>query len=106
MAFRPEICVINLNLPDLPGHVIANKVQSRVENSHLYLIAIVPNPARLEQISKQLKAFHAFLVAPYNPHDLLQLVNSWLLRRATFPFEVARMVRLKRPARTQPLMAV
>ena len=99
MAFRPEICVINLNLPDLPGNVIAKHVQSRVEKTPLYLIAIVPDTERLEEISEQLTEFHAFLVAPFKPQDLLQLVDSWLLRRAKFQFELAMKARLYQPSR-------
>lgn len=93
-AFSPEICVINLKMPDLPGNVIAKHVQSRVEKSPLYLIALVPDTKRLDEISEQLAAFHTFLIAPFKPRDLLQLVDSWLLRRAKFQFELAMKARL------------
>ena len=99
-AFRPEICVINLKLPDLPGNVIAKHVQSQVEKSPLYLIAIIPDTEQLEQIADQLCEFHAFLVAPFKPQDLLQLVDSWLLRRAKFQYELAMKARFYQPNRS------
>ena len=98
-AFRPEICVINLKMPDLPGDVIADQIRCQVKKSPLYLIAIVPNLEGLDQIAEQLNAFHAFLVAPFKPQDLLQLVDSWLLRRAKFQFELAWKARMHQTRR-------
>lgn len=96
--------MINLKLPDLPGHVVARHVQSCVEKSPLYLIAIVPDTDRPDEISEQLNAFHAFLVAPFKSQDLLQLVDSWLLRRAKFQFELAMKVRWQQPSRSRSRM--
>lgn len=100
MAFRPEICVINLKMPDLPGNEIAEQIRTQVKKSPLYLIAIVPNLEGMDLIAEQLNAFHAFLVAPFKPHDLLQLVDSWLLRRAKFQFELAWKARMHQSRRT------
>jgi DNA-binding response OmpR family regulator len=99
MAFRPEICLINLKMPDLPGDVIAEQIRSQVKKSPLYFIAIVPNLEGMDQIAEQLNAFHAFLVAPFKPQDLLQLVDSWLLRRAKFQFELAWKARMHQSCR-------
>jgi hypothetical protein len=65
----------------------------RVKKSSLRLIAIVSDPKSADRLSEQLNDFHAFLVAPFQPRELLRLVESWLQRRAELQFELARKTR-------------
>jgi len=75
-AFRPDVALLDLVMPDRSGFDVARELQRRYRNGCPVLIAITAqdNPLTKEQAEKT--GFQHFVAKPYDPQALLRLVGS------------------------------
>ena len=75
-AFKPEVVVLDIAMPDLSGYEIAKDIRKRYGVITPLLIAIT---GRYKQASDrmlgQIVGFDHYLLKPYEPKDLLALLR-------------------------------
>ena len=74
-AARPQIALIDLDLPDLDGYVVARNVRSTPGGQAILLVAITGLGAEHDRQRAQEAGFDAHLTKPVNPKALARLIE-------------------------------
>ena len=75
-AFRPDVALLDLLLPDRSGFELAEEFQQRYGNDCPALIAITAHDSAHTQELAEAAGFRHFVAKPYDPQALLQLIDS------------------------------
>jgi CheY-like chemotaxis protein len=75
-AFRPDVALLDLVMPDRSGFDVARELQRLYRNDCPVLIAITAQDDPLTKQQAQSTGFQHFVAKPYDPQALLRLVGS------------------------------
>lgn len=75
-AFRPDVALLDLLLPDRSGFDVAEELQRRFATDCPVLIAITAHNTSHTKEQAEISGFHHFVAKPYDPQALLQLIES------------------------------
>jgi CheY-like chemotaxis protein len=81
--FRPGVCLIDLNLPDMPGDELASRLRAIPELQPMLLVAVTAmnSPESIQRI--QAAGFHIHMIKPVDPYKLVKVVDSLFELRET-----------------------
>jgi CheY-like chemotaxis protein len=85
-AFRPDVLLMDINLPEMDGYCLARKFRERDEFQHTLLIAITGYTDLTHRAQGVEAGFDSYLVKPVDPTVLQEMLGRW----ASFPWEEAR----------------
>jgi CheY-like chemotaxis protein len=74
--FRPNVCLVDLNMPDMAGDEVAAKLMA--QPGWCPLLMVVMTAMDEEACQKRITAagFHVHLIKPVDPEQLLELVQQ------------------------------
>jgi two-component system OmpR family response regulator len=74
--FRPGVCLIDLNMPGMPGDELASRLRAIPELQPLLLVAVTAMscPESFQRI--QAAGFHIHMIKPVDPYKLVKVVDS------------------------------
>jgi len=75
-AYRPDVALLDLEMPDGSGFDVAQEFQRRFGNDCPFLIALatIATPTKLGLA--EISGFHHFVAKPYAPQELLEVLAS------------------------------
>jgi CheY-like chemotaxis protein len=73
--FRPDVCVLDLNMPGLPGEQLAVWLRARREDRRPGLVAVTGGGRAEDFRRTELAGFDAHLVKPVDPGRLVETVH-------------------------------
>jgi len=75
-AYRPDVVVLDLVMPEQSGFDVANELRRRYGENCPILVAISAHQTVRIKDEVQMTGFHRFVAKPYDPQALLQLLES------------------------------
>ena len=85
MEFKPDVAIIDINLPELSGWEVARQIRERL-GTRLMLIGISGEYKKgVDRILSDMIGFDHYLVKPYLISDLLRLIAPLRQQRPTGP---------------------
>ena len=73
---RPEVCLLDIGLPDLDGNALAKQLRAQPETAHSILIAITGYGQEQDRKRTTESGFDHHLVKPVNMEDLLRIMSQ------------------------------
>src|SRR5258708_11752628 len=74
--FEPDICLIDIGLPDRSGYDIAQEMVRRDADARAKLVAVTAWTPSSDPIPARIAGFHPPIANPYSPPALLPLVSA------------------------------
>src|SRR5258708_26698604 len=74
--FEPDICLIDIGLPDRSGYDIAQEMVRRYAHARPKLVALTAWTPSSDPILATIAGFHRHLAQPYDPTPLLALISD------------------------------
>jgi len=74
--FEPDICLIDIGLPDRSGYDIAQEMVRRYADARPKLVAVTAWTQSSDRILARIAGFHRHVAKPYDPTALLALVSD------------------------------
>src|SRR5258708_24524667 len=74
--FEPDICLIDIGLPDRSGYDIAQEMARRYADARPKLVAVTAAPQSPARILPRIAAFHRHVAKPYGPTGLREPAPS------------------------------
>jgi two-component system OmpR family response regulator len=85
-AFRPAVCLIDLNMPGMNGDELAERLRAQAGEAPLVLVAVTAMGDEACRRRTAAAGFDLHLVKPVDPHQLLAVVDelwrAWAARAA------------------------
>lgn len=75
-AFRPDVVLLDINLPGLSGHEVARKLREMPSGRELMLIAVTAMDQEPHRLESRRSGFDAHLVKPVDSHTLEALLAA------------------------------
>jgi CheY-like chemotaxis protein len=75
-TFRPSVCLIDLNMPDMPGDDLARRLLAAPHWRPLLLVAITARDDENSRARTKAAGFHLHLVKPADPSKVLAVVDA------------------------------
>ena len=75
-AYRPDVVVLDLVMPDQSGVDVANELRGRYGDNCPVLIAISAHETARTREEVEMAGFYRFVAKPYDPQALLHLIES------------------------------
>lgn len=75
IAQRPDAIVLDIGLPGGDGHVVASRLKGNVRTSGIPVIFVTARAGRVDVTKAQEVGAFGYLVKPYEPAELLDLVK-------------------------------
>jgi CheY-like chemotaxis protein len=72
----PDICLLDIGLPDMDGNELAMQLRSQPETKNCKLIAITGYGQEKDRMNTAAAGFDHHLVKPIDVHQLARLLNS------------------------------
>jgi PAS domain S-box-containing protein len=78
---RPDIILLDMHLPDIPGSEIIHRLQADLRTRRIPVVALSsdPSPEQIQQL--MVLGAHAFLAKPIDIRELMQILDSVLKLR-------------------------
>jgi CheY-like chemotaxis protein len=76
-AFRPNVCLLDLNMPGMDGDEVAIRLLGRPGWHPLVLIAVTAMGDEASRARTEAAGFHLHLVKPVDPRKLLRMVADF-----------------------------
>lgn len=76
MDFRPSVCILDLNMPGMAGDELAVQLMAKPGCRPVLLVAITAMSDPLYRERTTAAGFHAHLIKPIDPEQLLALVRQ------------------------------
>src|SRR5258708_18453466 len=74
--FEPDICLIDIGLPDRSGYDIAQEMVRRYADARPKLVAVTAWPQSSDRILARIAGFHPHVAKPYDPTPLPPLISD------------------------------
>jgi DNA-binding response OmpR family regulator len=74
-AFRPEVAVLDLGLPDISGEDVARRIREKPWGAGVLLIAVTGWGQAQDRVRTAAAGFEHHLVKPVEPEQLLELLG-------------------------------
>jgi CheY-like chemotaxis protein len=81
-GFAPQVCLLDIGLPLLGGHELAERLRGEPGGADLVLVALTGWGCAPDRAASQAAGFDAHLVKPVEPDALLHLLAELVARRA------------------------
>ena len=75
-ACRPEVVLLDLELPVMNGYEVASRLRAREDTKHIFVAAVTGHPQDEDRDPRHEAGFDCYLVKPVEPEVLLRLVAS------------------------------
>jgi CheY-like chemotaxis protein len=76
LAFRPDVCLLDIGLPDFDGNELARRLRSMSETGHAILIALTGYGRQRDRDASSAAGFDHYLVKPVNTVQLTQILGT------------------------------
>ena len=75
-AFRPDLCLIDLNMPVMEGDELGVRLREQAGGRPLLIVAVTAMSGDEDRRRTEAAGFQLHLVKPVDPHDLLRVVDE------------------------------
>lgn len=75
-AFRPDVCILDLNLPGMDGDELAVRLRDQAAGRPVLFVAVTAMSGEDCRRRTGAAGFQLHLVKPVDPHDLLRVVDE------------------------------
>jgi CheY-like chemotaxis protein len=75
-GFRPDVCLVDLNMPGMDGDELGRRLRDRAGGRPLVLVAVTAMGDVGSRQRTDNAGFCLHLVKPVDPHDLLRVVDE------------------------------
>ena len=79
--FRPDVCVLDLNMPGMPGDELGRRVRAGACGSGTVLVALTGLPEEEAQRRAAAAGFDLYLIKPVDPDKLANIIIDMVLLR-------------------------
>ena len=76
-SFGPDLILLDLGLPDLPGDITALRIRSENRN-RIPIVALTGHGDPLTQATTRAVGFEDYVVKPFEPNDLIRRIENLL----------------------------
>ena len=88
--FRPDACLIDLNMPGMDGDELAGHLRELFAGRATLFVAVTARGDEESRRRTEAAGFELHLVKPVDPHDLLRVVDElWRVTNTARPARVA-----------------
>ncbi len=84
-AFRPAVCLIDLNMPGMNGDELAERLRAQAGENPLVLVAVTAMSSESCRRRTAAAGFDLHLVKPVDPQQLLAVVDELWRAWAAYP---------------------
>src|SRR5688572_16972623 len=85
-AFQPEVCLVDLNMPEMDGDELGRQIRDRAGGLPVVLVAVSAIDDAGSRRRTSDAGFRLHLVKPVNTHDLVRVVDEmWTTWQAEGP---------------------
>ena len=74
----PDIILVDFNLPDIDGSVLALTLRKSLTESNTPIVAVTARNTHLDRLMAQKFGCDAFIGKPFEPEELISVVNKLL----------------------------
>ncbi len=74
--FRPDVCLLDLNMPEMDGDELAQRLREQAGGRAVMFVAITAMEGADPRRRTTAGGFHLHLVKPVDPHKLLRVVDD------------------------------
>jgi CheY-like chemotaxis protein len=74
--FQPAVVLLDLSLDDMTGYELAQLLREQAQSHSLRLIALTSSPEHAAREQARVAGFERYLVRPFGPHDLSDLMET------------------------------
>lgn len=92
-AFRPEVLLLDLGMPNLDGCQTAERIRQQPAGKDMILIALTGWGQEKDRDRTAAAGFDAHLIKPVNAADLLEIISNMGSMRATATLETPQMTK-------------
>lgn len=90
-VFHPDVCVLDLNMPDINGDELGRRVRAKVGNENTTLVALTGLPEDEARERTVAAGFDLHLTKPVDPERLANTVIDIVILRAPPPLSAMAM---------------
>lgn len=73
---RPQVCLLDIGLPEMDGNELARQLRARPENREAVLIAVTGYGQEIDRINAISSGFDHHLIKPLDPSKLLSILST------------------------------
>jgi CheY-like chemotaxis protein len=77
--FAPDVCLLDLNMPGMDGDELAPRLRGQAAGRPVLFAAVTARDDGEARCRTATAGFHLHLVKPVDPHDLLRLLDEFVL---------------------------
>jgi DNA-binding response OmpR family regulator len=82
-GFRPDVVLLDLRLFEMGSDAVAQSLREQAQSRHLRLIALTYGPERTTREEARVAGFDRYLVKPFRPEGLADLLATLPRRYST-----------------------
>jgi CheY-like chemotaxis protein len=75
-AFRPDVCILDLNMPVMDGDELAERLRDQASGRPVLIVAVTAMGGDESRRRTEAAGFHLHLLKPVDPHDLLRVLDE------------------------------
>ncbi len=81
--WRPDVCVLDLQMPKLNGCEVASQIRAQTWNQRPLLVALTGWTTQHDRVSALEAGFDYYVTKPVEPSWLVRLIQSWRVEAVT-----------------------